>query len=349
MADPTGGKRLVLAGDVGGTNARLSIVELAGRSGTFVQQRRYPSPEYPGLAPIVRRFLKETGARPDRACFGIACPVVDDNCTAPNLPWSVNVRALAADIQIPRTAIINDFVAAGYGIELLTPADVATLQEGVPEPRGPIALIGAGTGLGEGFLLWQGDHYRVLASEGGHADFAPSGERQIGLLRALSARFGRVSWERLLSGPGIANIYRCLLEAGVAPEQPSVRAELDAEDDGTVIVRHALDCSDPLSVRAVELFWEILGAEAGNLALSVVATGGVYLAGGITPRLVKQLDPAPLLAAFRNKGRLSRLLERIPVHVVMHPGVGMLGAAAVAGRMVTESGEVGAVRVSGEG
>jgi glucokinase len=332
------GKRVVLAGDVGGTNARLSLVELEGRSATFVRQSRYPSGEYPGLAPIVRRFVEETGTRPDRACFGIACPVVGDDCTAPNLPWTVNARTLAAEIEIPRTAIINDFVALGYGIELLKPADVVTLQEGVPEPRGPIALIGAGTGLGEGFLLWEDDHYGVLASEGGHTDFAPSGELQIGLLRSLGARFGRVSWERLLSGPGIANIYGYLLESGAAPEQPSVRAELDAEDDGTVIVRHALDCSDPLSVRAVELFWEILGAEAGNLALSAVATGGVYIGGGIAPRLVKQLDPARFLAAFRNKGRLSKLLARIPVHVVMHPGVGMLGAAAVAGRIAV-SGE----------
>ena len=333
MSSGPSGKRIVLAGDVGGTNARLAIVELEERTARFVYQNRYPSGEYLGLAPIVRRFLEETGSRPDRACFGIACPVVGEDCTAPNLPWTVNARALAAEIGIPRTAIINDFVAVGYGIEMLTPADLATLQEGVPEPEGPIALIGPGTGLGEGFLIWQHDHYRVLASEGGHADFAPSGEVQAGLLRSLRAQFGRVSWERLLSGPGIANIYRYLLDSGVVPEQASVRAELDAEDHATVIVRRALDRSDCLSVRAVELFWEILGAEAGNLALSVVATGGVYIAGGIAPRIVQQLDSGPFLAAFRNKGRLSGLLARIPLHVVMHPGLGMLGAAAVAGRM----------------
>jgi glucokinase len=324
---------IVLAGDVGGTNARLAIVELEGRTSRIVRQGRYPSAEHKGLAPIVRTFCQEGGSVPDRACFGIACPVVGDDCAAPNLPWTINARALAAEIGIPRTAIINDFVAVGYGIEMLTPADLATLQEGVPEPRRPIALIGAGTGLGEGFLIWQDDHYRVLASEGGHTDFAPVGELQVGLLRWLHERFGRVSWERLLSGPGIANIYSYLREAGVAPEQPSVRAELDAEDDGTVIVRHALDRSDCLSLRALDLFWGVLGAEAGNLALTIVATGGVYIAGGIAPRLVQRLDSSPLLTAFRDKGRLSGLLSRMPVHVVMNPGVGILGAAAFAGRI----------------
>lgn len=324
---------IVLAGDVGGTNARLAIVELEERTARIVRQDRYPSAEHKGLAPIVRQFCQEGGSLPDRACFGIACPVVGDDCAAPNLPWTINVRALAAEIGIPRTAIINDFVAVGYGIEMLTPADLATLQEGTPEPEKPIALIGAGTGLGEGFLIWQDDHYRVLPSEGGHTDFASVGELQVGLLRWLRERFGRVSWERLLSGPGIANIYSYLREAGVAPEQPSVRAELDAEDDGTVIVRHALDRSDCLSLRALDLFWEVLGAEAGNLALTIVATGGVYIAGGIAPRLVQRLDSSPLLTAFRDKGRLSGLLSRMPVHVIMNPGVGILGAAAFAGRM----------------
>ena len=328
---------IVLAGDVGGTNARLAIVELEERTARFVHQNRYPSGAFEGLAPIVRRFCEETGSRPDHACFGIACPVVGDDCTAPNLPWTINARALAAEIGIPRTAIINDFVAVGYGIELLTPADLATLQQGAPEPRGPIALIGAGTGLGEAFLVWQGDHYQVLASEGGHGDFAPGGEAQTGLLRSLRERFGRVSWERLLSGPGIANIYRYLLESGAAPEQPSVRAEIEAEDDATVIVRHALDRNDTLSARTLELFWEVLGAQAGNLALSIVATGGVYMAGGIAPRIAARLDSGPFLAAFRNKGRLAPLLSRIPVHVIMNPSVGLLGAAAVAGRMGAEA------------
>jgi glucokinase len=330
---PESGDVIVLAGDVGGTNARLAMVELNGRSARITRERRYPSHDYPGLTPIVDHFCEDATRRPDRACFGIACPVVDDDCTAPNLPWTINARKLGAEIGIPRTTIINDFVAVGYGIELLGPPDLATLQEGIPTPHGPIALIGAGTGLGQGFLLWGGDHYRVLASEGGHGDFAPRGKLQTGLLQYLHQQFDRVSWERLLSGPGIVNAYRYLLASAVAPEQATVRAEMENEDPASVISRHGLAKTDCLSDRTLDLFCEILGAQAGNLALTVVATGGVCLAGGIAPRMVERLNSGPFLAAFRDKDRMSELLSRIPVHVIMNPNVGLLGAAAVAARM----------------
>ena len=323
---------IVLAGDVGGTNARLAIVELNGVSARIARESRYPSHDYPGLTPIVHHFCEDAAGRPDRACFGIACPVVGDDCTAPNLPWSINARKLGAEIGIPRTTIINDFVAVGHGIGLLGPSDLATLQEGSPAPRGPIALLGAGTGLGQGFLLWEGDHYRVQPSEGGHGDFAPRGKAQAGLLEFLRRQFDRVSWERLLSGRGMVNGYRYLLASAAAPEQATVRAEMEKEDPASVITRHGLARTDCLSDRALELFCEILGAQAGNLALTVVATGGVYLAGGIAPRIVERLKDGPFLTAFRDKGRMSDLLSRIPVHVIMNPNVGLLGAAAVAGR-----------------
>jgi len=324
---------MVLAGDVGGTNARLATVELNGRTARIAQQNRYPSGDYPGLTPIVHSFCEGIASRPDRACFGIACPVVGDDCTASNLPWTINARKLAAEIGIPRTTIINDFVAVGYGIELLGPSDLATLQEGTPVPQGPIALIGAGTGLGQGFLLWEGDHYRVLPSEGGHSDYAPHTELQTGLLQYLRQQFDRVSWERLLSGAGIVNVYRYLLASGAAPEQPTVRDEMEKEDPATVITRHALARTDGLCDQALDLFCQILGAQAGNLALTVISTGGVYLAGGIAPRIAERLKNGPFLTAFRAKGRMSELLSRIPVHVIMNPNVGLLGAAAVAARL----------------
>jgi glucokinase len=323
---------IVLAGDVGGTNARLAFVELEGSRARMVQRETYPSRDYPGLAAIVRRFCANAGSLPERACFGIACAVVGDDCSTPNLPWTVNGRELAAEIGIPRTTIINDFVAIGYGIEFLVPTDLATLQAGSPTAHGPIALIGAGTGLGQGFLLWNGDHYLVLASEGGHADFAPRGKLQNGLLQFLSQEFGRVSWERLLSGRGIGNAYRYLRASGVAPEGETVRDEMEREDAAVVITRHALAGTDCLSDRALGLFCEILGAQAGNLALTVVSTGGVYLAGGIAPRIIERLKGGEFLAAFRDKGRLSELVSRIPVHVITNPYVGLLGAAAVAAR-----------------
>ena len=324
---------IVLAGDVGGNNARLAVVDLGGPIARITHERRYASREYPGLTPIVQRFCGEVGSRPDSACFGIACPVVGDDCTAPNLPWTVNRRTLATEIGISHTRLINDFVAVGYGIELLSPSDLATLQDGSPLPHAPIALIGAGTGLGQGFLLWENDHYRVMGSEGGHADYAPRGEQQIELLDFLRQRFHRVSWERLLSGPGLVNAYRYLAESGLASEQASVRAEMETDDPAAVIVRHGLARTDPLSDRAVDLFCEVYGAQAGNLALTVVATGGVYLGGGIAPRVVDRLRSGPFLTAFRDKGRMSELLSRIPVYVIMNAKVGLLGAAAVAGRL----------------
>ncbi len=323
----------VLAGDVGGTNARLALVDVDASGARLLNERRYSSRDYPGLAPIVKLFFRECGERPERACLAIACPIVGDDCVAPNLPWKVNALELTAEIRIPRTSIINDFEAVGYGIELLTPADLLTLQAGTPTARGTIALIGAGTGLGQGFLFWDRDHYQVLPSEGGHVDFAPRGKLETGLLQFLREQYGRVSWERLLSGPGIVNIYRYLLAAKVAPEQDSVRSQMQAGDPAAVITRHGLARSDCLSERAVDLFCELLGAQAGNLALTVVAKGGVYLAGGIAPRLAERLESGGFLRAFRDKGRLAELLSHIPVHVIMNPSVALLGAAAVAARM----------------
>jgi glucokinase len=324
---------MVLAGDVGGTNARLAVVELNGTRARITRQGKYRSRDYPGLASIVRRFREEAGTVPERACIAIACPIVGDDCTAPNLPWKVNALRLAAEIGIPRISIINDFVAIGYGVALLDPSDLATLQQGSPAPRDPIALIGAGTGLGQGFLVWEGDHYRVLPLEGGHADYAPRGKLEAGLLGFLEEQFHRVSWERLLSGAGLVSIYRYLLASGMAPEQDLVRAEMQREDPASVISRHGLARTDCLSDRTLDLFCGILGAQAGNLALTVVAKGGVFLAGGIAPRIAERLESGPFLTAFRDKGRLSELLSQIPVHVILNPSVGVLGAAAVAARM----------------
>lgn len=323
----------VLAGDIGGTNARLAVVEVAGGRAVVRRQQTYPSAQYPGLAPIVRAFCAEVGTRPARACIGMACPVVEDECRATNLPWTVDARALAADAGIPRVAVINDFRAVGYGLAFLDPADLMTLQCGEPKERAPIALIGAGTGLGEAFLLWCGDRYEVFSSEGGHEDFAPRDEREAGLARFLQQQYGHASRERVVSGPGIVQAYRYLTTAGVAPEQPAVRAELEREDPAAVITRHALAGTDPLCQLALDLFINAFGAQAGNLALTLLARGGVYLAGGIAPRIVPKLGAGGFLRAFRDKGRMSDFLTQVPVYVITNPQVGLLGAAAVAARL----------------
>ncbi len=322
----------VLAGDIGGTNARLAIVEVGGAAARIVHEARYPSSVAPGLAALVLRYLEETGARPERACFGVACPVVDGDCEAPNLPWRVDARALAAEIGIPRTTIINDFRAVGHGLHSLSPDEVEVLQEGIAAEHGPVALIGAGTGLGQGYLLWDGSQYLVHPSEGGHADFSPTDALERELLAFLTQEFGRVSSERVLSGAGIAHIYRFLRGRGLAEEQAAVRAEMVEADPASVIARHGLAGSDLLSARTLEVFAGAYGTAAGNLALTVLASGGVYIAGGIAPKIIGQLRSGAFMRAFRNKGRLSSVVARMPVRVILTEDVALYGAAAVAAR-----------------
>jgi len=321
---------IVLAGDIGGTHARLALVETAPGKVRLVRERTFPSRAYPGLAPIVVEFLRESSTRPERACFGVACQLAGDECRAANLPWTIRVRALAADVGIPHAAVINDFSAVGYGIGSLAATDLVTLQAGVPDGTGPIALIGAGTGLGEGLLLWDGARYRVYASEGGHADFAPRNAEQFALAEYLRRAYGHASRERVLSGPGLADTYRYLGTVAGAIEQPEVREAMRSSDPAAVVTQHALAGSDPICVRALDLFVDAFGAQAGDLALTVVATGGVYVAGGIAPRIVARLQDGRFLAAFREKGRKGEFLAGVPVHIIMNPDVGLLGAAAVA-------------------
>jgi glucokinase len=324
----------VLAGDIGGTNARFAILEVRGPTqARIVHEARYPSAAASGLAPLVIRYLAEAGARPDVACFGIACPVIDGGCEAPNLPWKVDTRLLAREIGIPRTTVINDFRAVGHGLHSLSDDEVEVLQPGVAVPHGPIALIGAGTGLGQGYLLWDGSRYVVYPSEGGHADFAPTDGLQRDLLAFLAGEFGRVSSERVLSGDGIGRIYRFLASAGVAEEQAAVRDEMAGNDPAAVITRHGLAGTDPLSVKALEVFVRAYGTAAGNLALTVLASGGVYIAGGIASKIVRRLASGAFVEAFRDKGRLSSVVARIPVRVILTGDVALYGAAAVAASM----------------
>jgi len=307
----------VLAGDIGGTHARLALVEVGRRRARMLEDRTYSSQDAPGLAPLIEDLLRGKPRRPGKACFGIAGPVVDGEVAGTNLPWSVEARALGKAIGIPDTRLINDFAAVGFGLPLLGPGDVTTLQAGEPELHGPIALLGAGTGLGAGFLLWEGGDYRVCSSEGGHASFAPRTVRELALHAFLSKRFDHVSCERVISGPGLAAIYESL----------TGRVE-----DSAAISERAQAGADAAAVEALDLFAAAFGAEAGSLALTILATGGVYLAGGIAPRIVAKLEDGTFLTAFRHKGRMGALLARVPVQVVMSPDVGLLGAAAAAAR-----------------
>lgn len=323
----------VLAGDVGATSARLAIVEVTAGGATILYRERFPSQDFPGLAPIVHRFLANAGSEVDRAGFGVACPVIEGDCTTPNLPWTISAPSLAREIGIPRTALINDLQAVGHGLGWLRPEELVTLQSGEPDPRGVVAIIAAGTGLGEAFLVWEGDRHQVHVSEGGHAGYAPNSSLECGLLGFLREKFGHVSRERVLSGSGLASIYRYLVLAGHAPEAVGVQREMEQEDAAAVISRHALAGTDALCVKALDVFAGAYGAQAGNLALTVMATGGVYLGGGIAHRIVSKLGDGTFVTAFNAKGRLAGLLAKIPVHVIVNPNAGLLGAAAVAARL----------------
>jgi glucokinase len=322
---------IVLAGDIGGTNARLALVDVGATTARIVDERVYATQQAPSLESIVRRFLGETGGRVERACVGVAGPVVGDEARLSNVAWAVRAGGLAAELGLEQVSLINDFRAVGEGLLFLAPDDLLPLQQGERDPRGPIALIGAGTGLGQGFLLWEGARYRVHPSEGGHASFAPQTGEQRELQQFMADEWGHVSWERVLSGPGLVNVYRYLSWRDPGAQREEVRKEMQRKDPAAVISRRALEQSDALCVRALHIFSTVLGAQAGNFALTVLASGGVYLAGGIAPKIVDKLRDGSFTDAFRHKGRLSSLLERMPVHVIMNRNVGLLGAAAVAG------------------
>ena len=323
----------VLAGDIGGTSARLAIFDVCAGDARLLYKRRFASKDFARLAPIIKTFAKDVADLPDAACFGIACPVVNGACSVTNLSWTIDRQSLASEIGIPRVELINDFQALGHAVPRLGSSDLALLQTGEPDDRGVKALIGAGTGLGEAFVTWTDDTYNVHASEGGHTSFSARNDRESRLLASLANSYGHVSSERVVSGPGLVSIYQHLAAIGEAEEQDSVRAEMERSDPAAVISGHALGGTDPLCERALDMFASAYGAQAGDLALTVMATGGVYVAGGIAPRILAKLRDGSFMNAFRAKGRLSDVLSRVPVSVIVNPDVGLLGAAAVAMRL----------------
>ncbi|MHB1223262.1 MAG: glucokinase [Gemmatimonadaceae bacterium] len=321
----------VLAGDIGGTHARLALVEVADEGARIVHARVVDSHSVSGIGMLVDDFRDAVPLDGvTRACFAIAGALMDGVWQTPNLPWEIRSATAAAEIGIPSTTVVNDFEAVGHALPLLTGSDLSTLQPGVPERHGSMALIGAGTGLGMAFVHWDGVRYRVHASEGGHADFAPRTPIECDLLAFLRERHGRVSTERILSGRGLAALYDFMVQRGEHDELPETRAAMQRDDPAAVVTGHALAGDDPLCVAALDLFLTVLGAAAGNLALTVLASGGVFLGGGIAPRLDSILRDGPFLRAFTTKGRLSPILTRTPVHLILRPEAGLIGAAAIA-------------------
>jgi len=327
-----GDQMQILAGDIGGTSTRLAYFDTAGEKLTLLVDGRFPSRKASSLKEIVSLFAGEHGLTAERACFGIAGIRREGTVRTPNLPWIVNAEELAQVLGIPEVQLINDLEANVYGIDLLGPEDFEVLNEGVTNPTGTIAMVSAGTGLGEAVAYWDGTAHRPYPSEGGHADFAPRTEIEAELLLYLREEHGRVSTERVLSGPGLRNIYRFLRDSRHLSESPAVAEEMLGNDPPAVITRAALAGNCPLCGQALDLFVSLYGAEAGNVALRYLARGGVYLGGGIAPKIIERLKMPGFMLAFTAKGRLSPLLERIPVKVILNEQTALLGAGRCAAR-----------------
>lgn len=321
----------VLAGDIGGTNARLAVYEIELTRYKTLVAETFRSREHETLEGVVAGFMMGHGIRCQRACFGVPGPVKDGRVQTTNLPWLVETSKLATAAAVEAMAVINDLKAQAYGIAALAPEDFMVLNPGSETATGNAALIAAGTGLGQAGLYWDGQAYHPFATEGGHTNFGPNGELQIALLAFLTGRFGRVSWERIVSGPGLANTFDFLLDYRGGGKPAWFDDEVgERGDPAPVITQAALQGRCEICAEALDLFVELYGAEAGNLALKMLAIGGVFLGGGIAPRIIEKLKEPPFLNAFLDKGRMRPLLEATPVRVMINESTALLGAARYA-------------------
>jgi len=322
--------KTILAGDIGGTKTRLAVFSSWAGLNAPMAEATFPSRDYPSLEVIVQLFLSRVDTPVHHAIFGVAGPVVNGQAKITNLPWVLEETALADTLELSSVHLLNDLMALACAVPLLKTDDLHTLNNGQVIPGGVIAVVAPGTGLGEAYLTWDGDGYEAHPSEGGHTDFAPTNAQQVEMLLHLLDQYDHVSMERICSGMGLPHIYAYLKETGQEKEPNWLSQQLASVDDPTpVIVAAALDMNRPCRLCQVtlETFIAILGAEAGNMALKVMATGGVYLGGGILHRILPVLKQGALMDAFRRNGRMSKLMEDIPVHVILNPKAAILGAA----------------------
>jgi glucokinase len=320
---------MLIAGDIGGTKTRLALVSPEAGPRKFVALQEFHSGDFDGLQPIVAAFLASTEASATSACFDVAGPVIDGRAHLTNLPWSVEEGELCRGLGLQRVTLLNDLAAIAHGVPHLLPEEYVEINAGQPVEKTPIAVLAPGTGLGEAFLVWDGSKYIACASEGGHADFAPSNAHQAALWDFLHARFGHVAWERVCAGSGLPNVYDYVRSRDPAAEPPAFAAALLAAPDRTPPIMEAAlhdAARNPLAAETLRTVIEVWGAEAGNLALKVLATGGVYLGGGMPPRVVPQLQDGGFMQAFTDKGRFADLLRAVPVRVIMI-NAALLGAA----------------------
>jgi glucokinase len=319
----------VLVGDIGATKTSLTVADITGEHIELHEPRSYASGSFPGLEHCARAYLDETGFACERGAFAVAGPVKEDSCATTNLAWVVDGRTLEAKLGLERARLLNDLEAVAWAIPALGPAQLEQLQAG-DGSRGNACVISAGTGLGEAGLFWDGTRHHPFASEGGHADFAPVSVIELSLLGFVRGRHPRVSWERVVSGMGIANIYAFLLQHRQASTPAWLQSEIAAGDLAAAVAHAAARGADPICVETMRLLFTLYGREAGNLALKHMALGGVYLAGGVTLRNLELLRGSGFIDAFREKGRMSELMQRMPVRVILDPHVALRGAARFA-------------------
>ncbi len=329
-------KAAVLAGDIGGTKSLLGLNRVEGGAPALLREKLYTTRDFKTLEEVASDFLSGAWAI-DAACFGVPGPIIGGVSHATNVPWTMEERALARALGVPGARLINDLEATAYGMLQLKESEIAVLQHGdPPASRAPIAVIAAGTGLGEAALVPLEDgRWRSVATEGGHADFAPRGREQIELLEYLGNEFDHVSFERVLSGPGLVNIYKFLKARAPGAEPQWLTDEFARDADAAAVISEAaLKGRDPRCVEALGIFTDIYGAEASNLALKFMALGGVYVGGGIAPKILATLGAGGFLRAFLAKGRLDKVLARIPVRVSLNPAAALIGAARCAMEML---------------
>ena len=321
---------MILAGDIGGTKTNLAYCELSNGRLRFNSARSYPSQQHGSLGEIIEKYVHDCEEEITAAAFGIAGPVINGRCEATNLPWTVEARETAALLHLESVGLVNDLEATAYGTLRLGGEEKCLLNEGNPAQHGTIVVIAAGTGLGEGGLFWNGTRYQTLPSEGGHSDFAPRDELEMDILRFLLERHDRVSWERVLSGPGLFTLYEFFRSRVNYAEPQWLRHEIDSGDPSAAVSRAGLERKDDASIQALETFVSLYGAEAGNLALKLLSTGGVFIAGGIAPKILPMLQESSFVRSFMQKGRLSAVLDKIPVAVVLNDKTALYGAAHLA-------------------
>lgn len=320
---------MYLVGDIGGTKTNIVVLQDDGKKYKTIYEKTFLSRDFDSLRSIVKQVVDENNFKIKAACFGVAGPVKNNRCEATNLPWIIDAKKIAEvlNVESKDVSLLNDLEAAAYGIECLEEKDFLILNQGLPVKEGTRCLVSAGTGLGESIIVWTENGYKPIPTEGGHTDFAPTTKVEVELLSFLMNKYGRVSYERILCGPGLQNVYEFFNQRTKQDISSWLLERIKKEDPSAVISEVAMSKKDEACENALDLFVSVYGSEAGNLALKSLSTGGVYIGGGIAPKILEKIKEGPFLKSFTNKGRLSVMVAQMPVKVILNDKHPLLGCA----------------------